>query len=154
MGEAHFSAEQPQQENEARLPSPDEHARRAGDHQVAPRSRPGQTVGVSIESIRDQKSFQRLRTSGKRVGVGDLWVVSVLGAEYDMPKLAFAIGRTVGNAVVRNRLRRRLRALLSTEVRPPNGLFLLGARPGAGQRSFAELAVMLSTIFNRIERAR
>ena len=152
MGEAHFSAEQPQQENEAWLPSPDEHARRSGDYQVPPRPWSGQTVGLSIESIRDQKSFQLLRSHGKRVSVGDLWVVAVVGTGQDSARLAFAIGRTVGNAVVRNRLRRRLRALLSTEVHPRPGVYLVGARPGAGQRSFNELAVMMSTIFSRLER--
>lgn len=50
--------------------------------------------------------------------------------------MAFAISRQVGTAVVRNRLRRRLRAVLSELDRAgcpcfPSGDYLLRVRPGA-----------------------
>jgi ribonuclease P protein component len=52
--------------------------------------------------------------------------------------VAFAIGRALGPAVARNRLRRRLRAILAT-IGPPPGIYLIGARPGAHELTFAEL---------------
>jgi ribonuclease P protein component len=151
MGEAYFSAQQPQPQGQARVPRSDEHPRRSGDHQGAPRPRTLQAVGLGIDSIRDQRSFSRLRSSGRRLSAGDLWVIAVIDEASPAPRSAFAIGRSVGNAVLRNRLRRRLRVLLD-RVQAPPGLYLVGARPGAAQRSFPELAQMLSTIFSRIER--
>ena len=66
------------------------------------------------------------------------------------PRVAFAIGRDVGSAVVRNRLRRRLRALAGDRVAGtpllPHGHLLIGARPGAGERSFDELGVELTAM--------
>ena len=69
------------------------------------------------------------------------------------PRLAFSIGRTVGPAVARNRLRRRLRAAvqsLAGDRRLVNGWLLLGARPTALERTFdqltAEVAGMLATV--------
>lgn len=53
-------------------------------------------------------------------------------------RLAFAIGRPVGNAVTRNRLRRRLRAAF-VELDPPPGTYLVSASPSATSRSFAAL---------------
>jgi ribonuclease P protein component len=65
--------------------------------------------------------------------------------------VAYAIGRTVGPAVTRNRLRRRLRALLAMqEPRLPAGLYLIGATPAAAGRSFAELALDLDRLLSRI----
>jgi ribonuclease P protein component len=67
--------------------------------------------------------------------------------------VAFAIGRAIGPAVVRNRLRRRLQALLadSDPARTlPSGWFLIGARPGAGERSFDELTFDLEQLVQRI----
>lgn len=59
--------------------------------------------------------------------------------------MAFAIGRQVGGAVVRNRLRRRLRAVLrSLDLAP--GAYLVGvsvADPSADSLSFAQLSALV-----------
>ena len=65
--------------------------------------------------------------------------------------MAFALPRSVGNAVTRNRLRRRLRVILRTQP-PPPGMWLIGTERTAavGSRlnalSFAELTTMLTTL--------
>jgi ribonuclease P protein component len=53
-------------------------------------------------------------------------------------RLAFAIGRRVGGAVVRNRLRRRLRAIVSSLDLPP-GDYLVAAGPEATDLGFPDL---------------
>jgi ribonuclease P protein component len=59
--------------------------------------------------------------------------------------VAFAIGRKVGGAVVRNRLRRRLRAIVaeSTLGLAP-GAYLLRATAEAAELTFGELRVVVS----------
>jgi ribonuclease P protein component len=59
--------------------------------------------------------------------------------------VAYALGRAIGPAVVRNRLRRRLRALLAASSLPP-GIYLLGAQPAAVRRSRDELAFDLERL--------
>lgn len=58
-------------------------------------------------------------------------------------RVAYAIGRKVGPAVVRNRLRRRLRAAVREIDRSPGGMapgaYLVSLRPEAAQRTYAEL---------------
>jgi len=59
------------------------------------------------------------------------------------PRVAFAVGRRVGSAVSRNRLRRRLRELARrTDLAP--GAWLVIAAPGAGEASVAALAGWLA----------
>jgi len=56
--------------------------------------------------------------------------------------VAYGIGRSVGNAVVRNRLRRRLRAVMNgVDARGslPAGDYLVRAEPSAAGATFAEL---------------
>jgi len=57
--------------------------------------------------------------------------------------VAYAIPRSVGPAVVRNRIRRRLRAILvDLDRRPggvPSGDYLVRLSPGAASSSYAEL---------------
>jgi ribonuclease P protein component len=58
--------------------------------------------------------------------------------------VAFAIGRKVGNAVVRNRIRRRLRTLLRESVpdlRP--GAWLVAVSPAAAGLTYGELETSL-----------
>jgi ribonuclease P protein component len=57
------------------------------------------------------------------------------------PGVAFAIGRKVGPAVVRNRLRRRLRHVMQA-LEPnldPSMVYLISARPSAGVLTFGEI---------------
>ncbi len=64
-------------------------------------------------------------------------------------RIAYAIGRRVGPAVVRNRLRRRLRAAAReidvTTGGLPTGAYLVSLRPEATQRSYGELRADLGS---------
>lgn len=63
-------------------------------------------------------------------------------------RVAFAISRHVGNAVVRNRLRRRLRSVMSGLDRTAPGLapgaYLLSVRPEAAELSQAQLGELVA----------
>jgi ribonuclease P protein component len=59
--------------------------------------------------------------------------------------VAYAVGRSVGGAVQRNRLRRRLRAIMSElGAELAGGAYLVGAAPGAAALSFGELKAIVS----------
>lgn len=67
-------------------------------------------------------------------------------AASDHPRVAFAIGRPVGNAVVRNRIRRRLRSALRelhVAGRLPLGDYLVGGRSEAAVLPWTELVTTL-----------
>ena len=91
-----------------------------------------------IWRIRDRDTFVRLTRDGRRSRAGVLWCTAVLDPSLTPPRVAFAIGRAIGPAVVRNRLRRQVRSIVSS-LDLPAGAYLIGARPGAADRSFSEL---------------
>jgi ribonuclease P protein component len=72
--------------------------------------------------------------------------------------VAFAIGRAIGSSVVRNQVRRRLRAILSAtsgEQPPPQlppGWYLIGARPGIVELSFAQLTQQVRSLATAVDR--
>jgi len=90
--------------------------------------------------VRDRASFAALRRSGARRRVGPLTITRLEPAAggSPVPAVAFAIGRSLGGAVDRNRLRRRLRAILA-EVDLAPGTYLVGAGPAAATLSHQEL---------------
>jgi len=137
LREAHLPTEQSSPRQEARLSSPDEHPRRACRAEGTPRQGPAQPVGL-IWRIRERSAFTRLAEEGQRTRAGVLWCTYIPDPDAMPPRVAYALGRAIGPAVVRNRLRRRLQALLAGSSLAP-GLYLIGAKPAAAQRSFVEL---------------
>ena len=91
-----------------------------------------------MERIHDRSTFLALRRSRARASAGAVSVVRVDRDARTAPALAFAIGRNVGGAVVRNRLRRQLREEFR-DLAPPSGAYLVTVRPGAGAVDAAEL---------------
>ena len=70
------------------------------------------------------------------------------------PRVAYAVGRRVGPAVVRNRVRRRLRAATMArrgELQP--GAYLFGAGPAAATASFAELDAAMGELLAVADRS-
>jgi ribonuclease P protein component len=70
---------------------------------------------------------------------------AVVGPGSEPPRVAYAVGRGVGGAVVRNRVRRRLRAATRAHAAEfvPGRAYLIGAGPAAASTSYATLSVSL-----------
>jgi ribonuclease P protein component len=84
--------------------------------------------------VRDRETFERLRRSRVRARRGPVSVTWAPPASSEAaggaPRVAFAVARRVGTAVVRNRLRRRIRAILADAGLAP-GAYLVSVRPEA-----------------------
>lgn len=98
--------------------------------------------------MQDRAAFVELRRHGRRRRSGPLNVVWVAGPATRPPRVAFAISRRVGSAVVRNKVRRRLRAVaaeLAGTGRLGPGDYLVAASPAAADASFATLRAGMTT---------
>lgn len=127
--------------------------RSRGD-QGSPGERTPATVGVitgaltakagGIGRMRARATFEAIRRSGGRGRSGPLTVTYLEQSSWLRPQVAFAISRRVGNAVVRNRLRRRLRAIVSEQAPTLRiGAYLVSAGPGGPLLGFDELKVAM-----------
>jgi ribonuclease P protein component len=77
---------------------------------------------------------------------------------HDPPRVAFAVPRRVGPAVVRNQIRRRIRSALRTlmKISPllvPPGAYLISVRPDAQTRTYAELRNDVQEALSKLERS-
>jgi ribonuclease P protein component len=113
----------------------------------------------TLVTLKTRAEFQRVRgggratndafiLEGKRRPAAPAGTVGVAG-----PRFGFTITKKIGNAVVRNRIRRRLRAALS-EVAPgradPETDYVIVARIAAATRPFAGLAADLAAAITRV----
>ena len=106
-----------------------------------------------VDAVSSRRAFAALNRSRCRGRSGPVWVVRADApagtpeAAGDPVRVAYAVGRPVGGAVARNRLRRRLRALVREiddrrSLAP--GLYLVGATPAATATSADQLRDHLS----------
>jgi ribonuclease P protein component len=151
MSEANISTEHPQTGQAARVPPPDVDPRRAGHHQGSPAQRSSPAVGL-IWRIDRRDAFASLR-HGRRHRAGPLTVSWVGGDPTEPPRVAYTIGRRVGSAVVRNRVRRRLRMVIR-EAAPmlhPGAYYLIGVGPDAAGLPYHSLRTTLLKALKYIE---
>ena len=98
-----------------------------------------------IWRVRDRHSFRRLGVEGQRCRAGLLWCTYVADPTLTPPRVAFALGRTLGPAVARNRFGFLLSAFL-----PPRGLSRSAARRAPAERSYIELTFDVERLVRRL----
>lgn len=148
--EAHLPAQRPQTGEAPRVPASHGHSRRACRARVAAPQGAGTSVGLTW-SIRDRATFGELRAAGRRARRGALTVTfapprspTAPQSPSTPPRVAYAVSRRVGTAVVRNRVRRRLRTAVAAiagaepQLLPP-GAYLISASPAAARQPAAQL---------------
>jgi len=91
---------------------------------------------------------------GRRAGTGTLVLhLAMPGAEAtDVPRVGFVVGKAVGGAVIRNRVKRRLRHLVRDrlDVLPPASDVVIRALPPARDATADRLAADLDRALERV----
>ena len=108
--------------------------------------------------LRDSDAFRRTVSSGRRAG-GAALVVHLLddapGAGDAGPRVGLVVGKAVGNAVVRNRVKRQLRHLVRDHLThlPASSDLVIRALPPAAGMGSTELGADLARCLQRVGRA-
>jgi ribonuclease P protein component len=98
--------------------------------------------GGTLDRLRRRPEFLRVASGGKKAAVGGVVLQALARGDVLPVRLGFTVTKKVGNAVVRNRTRRRLKeaARLVLEQRPVTGadVVLIG-RDSTRKRNFITL---------------
>lgn len=142
--EAYISAQYPTSIQEAWLSSSDEHPGWPRDPEVAARQGPIPPLGL-IGTISQKGVFGRLTREGTYARHQGIWVSCLVNPDLGKPHVAYAVGRSAGNAVKRNRIRRQLRQLMAQ--REPvlrSAWYLVGVSNAEAATSFVQVQQSLS----------
>jgi ribonuclease P protein component len=152
--EAHFPAQQPRPQAASRVPQPHGDGRRAQGAQPAPRARSQEAQRLA--TIRKRADFLAANRGKRATTPG--FVLLVRDREDAVPtmRVGFTVTKKIGGAVVRNRMKRRFRAL-AREIVPAKGIagadhVMIGRATGI-ERDFALLRADLEGALDRLRRS-
>lgn len=151
--ETYLPTKCPQAGPTPRISSPYVHS--LGAHDPRESSAPWSGAVVSlIDRVSDRGSFVALRRPTKRVRRGPIRIAFVAEADRGV-RVAYALSRKVGNAVQRNRIRRRCRSVFSELDREagtgsgfvlPSGTYLVSADASAGSIPYGKLVETIRSL--------
>jgi ribonuclease P protein component len=106
-------------------------------------------VLAAAQRMRRSAEFAATIRGGRRAGRGTVVVHLLLEepAQASTARAGFVVSKAVGNAVVRNQVRRRLRHLVRPVLGglPPGSLLVVRALPASAEASFATLGADLES---------
>ena len=151
--EAHFPAEQSGPQAAARVPQPHGNGRRPQGAERAPRPRPQEAVGLT--TLRKRSDFLAANRGKRFPTPGFVLLVRPRDDGSDERRIGFTVTKKIGNAVVRNRMKRRFREL-ARELIPAGGVpgadFVLIGREGGIERDFSLLREELAKALEKAAR--
>ena len=98
--------------------------------------------------LRRRNDFAAAYRKGRVYG-NQLLVLRVVPHEGDVARFGFVTGKAVGGAVVRNRVKRRLRSVADSVQAAPGLDIVVGARRTAADASYHALQVALTSLMKR-----
>jgi ribonuclease P protein component len=138
--EAHFSAEQPGSRPSPRLPRADGNRGRPCGNPQPSCPRPQEAVGlISIEKRRD---FLAANSARRVATPGFVLLVRQRNDGVAIKRLGLTVTKKIGNAVIRNRMKRRFRALAHDVIRDAGvsgADHVLIGRAGGVERDYGQL---------------
>jgi ribonuclease P protein component len=149
--EAHLSTEQSGPRTAARVPGPHGDGRRTQGAERAPRSRPQEAQRLEI--IKKRSDFLAANAGRRAATPGFVLLVRDRQDDDPLRRIGFTVTKKIGNAVVRNRMKRRFREL-AREIIPVQGFagsdHVMIGRAGGIERDFAALRNDLSSALKRV----
>jgi ribonuclease P protein component len=104
-----------------------------------------------FDSLRSRGELSALRRRGVRLGAATLYGYG--DRVGSAPAVAIAVSKAVGGAVVRNRVRRRIRGALESTPCAGGGVRLfLVARPAAAGAPYGRIASDVASVLAQLER--
>jgi ribonuclease P protein component len=117
--EAHLPAEQPRPQAASRVPSPHGNGRRPQGSERAARARPQEAQ--RLVTIKKRADFVAANAGKRATTPGFILLVRNRQDSDGAMRVGFTVTKKIGGAVVRNRMKRRFRAL-AREIIPAKGI--------------------------------
>src|SRR6478736_8339512 len=152
--EAHFPAEQSGPQAAARVPQPHGDGRRPQGAERPPRARPQEAQRLS--TITARADFVAANAGKRAPTTGFILLVRDRKDSDPTMRVGFTVTKKIGGAVVRNRMKRRFRALVR-EIVPAKGMVgcdhvMIGRAKGI-ERDFTSLRSELASALDRMRKS-
>lgn len=103
------------------------------------------------QRLRTPAEFRRVREASPRGWPHPLLVVYIASNELDHPRVGITVSGRVGKAVIRNRVRRRLREAVRARINqlPVGRDIVISARPASANATWSQINAALDSVLKR-----
>ena len=109
---------------------------------------------IKIEGIKSKKEFREILNKGQKISSKFFLTYVKKTPETDSLKLGFIITKKIGNAVLRNKIKRRIREALRTvgSNAGPGASFVFIARKAAAEASYLNIIEVLNKVLKKVQK--
>ncbi len=100
--------------------------------------------------VKDNRYFNQIIKDGRAIK-DEYYIIYIMKSNYENPKFGFAVGKKIGNAVQRNKVRRRIKNIVTDNIKlfKPYNDYIIIAKKSCKDEKYDKLLTSMKSLLEK-----